>query len=331
MESLLQEALSNIKCSDTSGTLERRPGHHHLMHADAVMGRGIVLGDTVTQPVGVQHRTLRHQSEPFAAVDLDVGQSASQNQSAAMPAMDPPDRLRWRRPPKGAVLELRWLRTRKEIDYPLTDRHRPSSWTTTTMGSGEGLVQVHVDDVKAHIAGTNHAQDGVEVRAVVVEQSTDLVNLGRDLCDVFFEEPCRIGVRQHDPRHIRVECSPQGIEVDETSLIGRDRRDLVAAEGRRGGVGAVGRVRNEHSSATIAVGFVIRSHEQEARELASRPSGGLQGRRRHAGDLTQCIFEFNHQLEPSLDHAGGGGGMDIGEPRHCRDHVANLGVVLHGA
>jgi hypothetical protein len=43
------------------------------------------------------------------------------------------------------------------------------------MRGSEGLVQVHVDDVEAHVTGSHDADDRVEVRAVVIEKPTDLV------------------------------------------------------------------------------------------------------------------------------------------------------------
>ena len=47
----------------------------------------------------------------------------------------------------------------------------------------ESLVQIHVDDVKAHIAGADFAKNRIKVSAVVVEQAARLVHHLRDLFD----------------------------------------------------------------------------------------------------------------------------------------------------
>ena len=49
-------------------------------------------------------------------------------------------------------------------------------------------MQVEVHDVKAHVARTSYAHNGVEVCAVVVEQAAGFVNYARDLFDVGFEK-----------------------------------------------------------------------------------------------------------------------------------------------
>jgi len=49
------------------------------------------------------------------------------------------------------------------------------------VGRGEGLVQVHVHDVETHVARSHGTQNRVEIRAVVVEQSSDLVHRRGDL------------------------------------------------------------------------------------------------------------------------------------------------------
>ena len=56
------------------------------------------------------------------------------------------------------------------------------------MRRGEGLVQVHVDRVEAHVAGTDLAQDRVEVGAVVVQQAAGVVHQRGDFDDPALED-----------------------------------------------------------------------------------------------------------------------------------------------
>ena len=64
---------------------------------------------------------------------------------------------------------------------------RQCTRAASAMGSGKGLVQIHVDHIKAHITGFDLAEDRIEVCAVVVEESAGIVNEVRDLQDLALE------------------------------------------------------------------------------------------------------------------------------------------------
>ena len=44
------------------------------------------------------------------------------------------------------------------------------------MRGSEGLVQIHVQNVEAHVAGFDLAEDGIEVGAIVVQQTARFVH-----------------------------------------------------------------------------------------------------------------------------------------------------------
>ncbi len=69
--------------------------------------------------------------------------------------------------------------------------------------------------------GSHHAEDGVEIGAVVVEEATHLVHGVGDGVDVLFEQSERVRVRQHDPGHVLVEHRAQGVDVDTAALVAR--------------------------------------------------------------------------------------------------------------
>ena len=97
-----------------------------------------------------------------------------------------------------------------------------------------------MDDVEAHVPGPGHAQDGVEVGAVVVQQAADLVHRRRDRGNVLLEEPKRVGVGQHDARHVPIQAGPEGLEVDQAAVVRGHGDGLVAAKGHRRWIGAMG-------------------------------------------------------------------------------------------
>ena len=174
------------------------------------------------------------------------------------------------------VTEAGRPRTGEKGRQTLGHRHGPGPRAPAAVGGGEGLVQVQVDDVEAHVAGPHHTQDGVEIGTVVVEETTDLVDGIGDGHDVLLEEPQGVRVGEHDPGHVLVEHRAQRLEVDTTALVARDRDDLVAAQCHRGRIGAVGGVGDDHLVPGVPCGRVPGSHEQEAGQLAGRARRGLQ-------------------------------------------------------
>ena len=114
------------------------------------------------------------------------------------------------------------------------------------MRHGKGLVQVQVDDVKAHVPRPGYPEDGVEVGAVVIEQAALVMHGCRQLRDVLLEEPEGVGVGQHDPGHVTVEVLAQDRRADEAPLVRGDADGGVTGEAYRGRVGPVRRVRDQH-------------------------------------------------------------------------------------
>src|SRR4029079_2471305 len=74
---------------------------------------------------------------------------------------------------------------------------RPGAGPAPAVRLGEGLVQVEVHDVEAHVAGTREAHHRVEVGAVVVQRRADAVHDPGDLLDVRIEQSERVRVGQH--------------------------------------------------------------------------------------------------------------------------------------
>ena len=120
-----------------------------------------------------------------------------------MPTVHSADRVLGSHPAIGAIGQRGGLGAGQEFGHSRGHRHWSRPGPSPAMWGGEGLVQVHVDDVKAHVAGSNYTQDGVQVRSVVIKQPADFVNGGSDLSNVFFEETSRVRIGQHDARHVR--------------------------------------------------------------------------------------------------------------------------------
>ena len=152
-------------------------------------------------------------------------------------------------------------------------------------------MQVQVHHVHAEVAGPHLAHQRVHVGAVHVEQrALGVQNVG-DLVNLVLEDAQRRGVGEHQRRSVFVHLAREGFEIDAAIGIRLEILDRVAADGRRGRVGAVRRVGNENLLARIALRLVPRARQQDARELAVRARRRLQRDRVHAGDFEQAALQ----------------------------------------
>ena len=207
----------------------------------------------------------------------------------------------------------------------------PGAGTAAAVGLGEGLVQVEVHDVEAHVPGPADAHDRVEVGAVVVERGAHVVDDPGDLLDPVLEQPERRGVGEHQAGHVVVGLGPQVVEVDVALRVGADLDHLVAGHRHRGGVGAVGGVGREHLGPGLAAVLVEGAREQHAGQLAVGARGGLERDVGQPGDLAQALLQAPHQLQRALGAPGVLERVQPGVAVQRRDALVQLGVVLHRA
>ena len=126
--------------------------------------------------------------------------------------------------------------------------------------------------------------------------------------------PEGVRVGQHDAGDVLVEHLPQGGHVDAAPGVAGHGDHLVAAEGHRRRVGAVGRVGDDHLGADRTLGLVPRPHEQQPGELPRRPGRRLERGRGHAGDLAEDRLQLDQQGQPSLGREAGAAGWTPARP-----------------
>ena len=193
-------------------------------------------------------------------------------------------------------------------------------------------MQVEVHDVDAEVARPGDPEDGVEVGAVVVDQTARLVDGRDDLLDVLVPQPEGVGVGDHQPGGVRSHRRAQRVEIAVAARVGGDRDDLEPGHHRGGGVGAVGAVGDQDLGAPgVAAGEVPGADDEAAGQLALRAGDRLQRDLVETGDLAQHLLQLAHQLQGALDGAGVLVGVDVGEPRQAGHDLVDLRVVLHRA
>ena len=182
----------------------------------------------------------------------------------------------------------------QERQQPLADAHRPGAGAAATVGGGEGLVQVHVDHIEAHIAGAHPSEYGVEIGAVVVQQPAGPVHPVGDFLDTALEHSQGGGVGEHDAGSLGTQRGLQCIHVHIAIGFGGNFPRLVTAHDGRGRVGAVGRIGYEDlGTSGVVPGIMIGAYHGDAGELPLSPGHGRQRNCGHAGDFLEDFLQFH--------------------------------------
>ena len=169
------------------------------------------------------------------------------------------------------------------------------------MGGGEGLVQVQVQHIEAHVRGAHLAEDGIQVGAVVVEQAAGVMHHLGDLNGLPFEDAAGRRVGHHQAGGLRAYCGFQGVEVHVAVAVHRHFPHGVAAHHRRRRIGAMGGVGSQDFAALkIASGAMVGADHGHPGELALGAGHGRQRHRRHAGDFLEELLQGEQALHEAL-------------------------------
>ena len=151
--------------------------------------------------------------------------------------------------------------------------------------------------------GPRDPADGVEVRAVVVQERAGLVEDPRDLVDVLVEEPERRRVREHQPGGAsRSTFVAQVLDVEVAARVRLDLDELVAGHRHARRVRPVRRVGDDDAAPLLDLAALgeVRAHQHQAGELALGAGGRLERDRVEARDLGEDLLQAPHQLERAL-------------------------------
>jgi len=144
----------------------------------------------------------------------------------------------------------------------------------------EGLVEVDVHDVEAHIAGAAFAEQGVEVGTVVVHQAASLVNHLSNFQHARLEDAEGVGVGHHHGCHLAaclIEELAKVLDIHRAVRQALHFYDFQSADGCRCGVRAVGRVGNQDfGAALVTAALVVCANDHQARQLAVGTGAGVQ-------------------------------------------------------
>ena len=186
-------------------------------------------------------------------------------------------------------------RCREERLQPLAHAHRTGSRSAAAVRGGEGLVEVDVDHIESHVARQHLPEDRVQVRAVVVEQAAGVVNDLLHFSDAPLEHAQRGRVGEHDAGGARSDELAKRANIQVAVGRRREFADGAAAHYRRGGIGAVGGIRDQDlGSLGVAAVKVVGADHRHAGELTLGAGHGRQRERPHARDPAQHLLQLVH-------------------------------------
>ena len=291
--------------------------------------------------VGVERGVLGHPRHAFAAEQARIDVGTQQHARVAGERRQTADRQRPillayeaipRRLP-GCGFALLDHRDRQEWPQALAHANRARTRTATAVRRAEGLVQVHVDRIEAHVAGPHLAEDRVEVRAVVVQQPARLMHEPGDLDDAPLEHADRRWVGQHDAGRVRAQHLLQRLDVDVAVGQRRDLAHAAAADRRRRRIRSMRGVGHDDLRASrIAAMLVVGHDHRDAGELTLRASHRRERHAPlHAGHVGEDLLQLVHARQEALAQRFGRVRMAAGESIEHRQRMAGARVVFHRA
>ena len=200
------------------------------------------------------------------------------------------------------------------------------------MGLREGLVEVEVNGIKAHQSGRGDAEDGVEVRTVIIHLAAGHVDDFTGCFDVSFKQTQGVGVGDHHRRRgfIRHRC--KRIQIHSAVLETGDFNNLETGHGGAGWVRAVSRIGNDDlGSLVFSTQTEVLLNATNGRKFALGTCHGLEGDLVHACTDLEHVLHLIENREQALQVMLGLVWVNVRNTRELGNDFVDPRVVLHRA
>ena len=217
MISIIEKTLCHIHGGDTGGFVAQTI-EYELVLAESLDGQEILVLERLLDIIGIESGKRSHQLHILATESEDIGEGTKQHTEVAVV---------WSYGNLSAVsickvdcLDI-CQRTgsgclRKELLQSDTHANRSSTWSTSSMGSGECLMKIDVHHIKAHVTRTASTEHRVEVGSIIVHQSAALMHEFGYLGNLLFKHSEGIGIGHHHCCHGIVEDATQVVDIHKT-------------------------------------------------------------------------------------------------------------------
>ncbi len=182
------------------------------------MGRLEGVREALLQVVGREDCVAAGLSKALCPEEPEIHVCPQHDESAPGEGVQPPDGV------GPIVLELELLgplanEGNRQVRLQLLDHaHGARAGSAASVRGRKGLVEIEVDDIEAHVTRPEAADEGVEVRTIVVGEAAGLVDQLADLPDVALEEPEGVRVGQHDAGDVVAQEAAKSLQIYQALL-----------------------------------------------------------------------------------------------------------------
>mmetsp|Transcript_2617 Transcript_2617/g.7893 ORF Transcript_2617/g.7893 Transcript_2617/m.7893 type:complete len:987 (-) Transcript_2617:315-3275(-) len=209
------------------------------------------------------------------------------------------------------------------------------SWTASSVGDAERLVQVQVAHVSSDDARRREADLGVHIGAIHVHLTAVLVDDPADLVGAILVDTMGGRVRDHEGCQVVLMLYGLGanlLDVDVALGVDADRDNLHACHDGGGRVGSVGRNGDDADvPVSVIAGPMVLPDGHETGVLTGGPAIGLQGDGIKAGDGGKLSGKVLEHLLVSLGLIKWHVRMEVGELGPSDGEHLRGGIELHRA
>lgn len=212
-------------------------------------------------------------------------------------------RSKWRstdRPHRVCNFEVNYRVCWQMWSQVLFDAYGTHARASPAVRNSEGLVQVEVADITAHLARRREAQHGVHVGTIDVDLTSATVDHVSCLMDGLVEDTVGGWLRDHGAGHVaHAHLHLQILEVDFTLPVCHHFPDLEADHRCGGEVSAVGGGGDEtHVAMSLSFGCQLFADGHQAGLFSVRACVGLETNGFHASYVQQPLFQlFSEGIE----------------------------------
>ena len=284
MITIVEQTLCHIKCGDMpwvvvvatiflAQTIEDK-----LMLVQHINGQFVVFLQMLLDVVGIQYGEFACHGNILLAKRQQIGIGTDDDAIVAKEGADATQRFGVVYQGEVTILLKFNLWVGQIVLQSFSYANRTASRTSTAMRCGEGLVQIDVHDIEAHVARTAHAEHGVEVGSVVVHQTATIVHQSCYLWNLGFEDTQGVGVGHHHAGNIIAKQWFQVLNIHRTIGSTLHLHNLQTAHRSRSWISAVGRVGNDNlGTLQVATLFVIGADYHQTGQFSMSTGKGIQG------------------------------------------------------
>ena len=185
--------------------------------------------------------------------------------------------------------------------------------------------------IDAQIAGTNLADNRIEIRAVAIDEAACFMHRVRDFLHVTFEQSASIRIGDHDSCDVRSKTLLQSRQINAAFIRRWNVLNPVAGKGGRCRIGAMGTVRHQYDFACVATRLQGCANAQNTAQFAMRTRLGAHRDTVHTRQIDQPMRQLIDHLKCALHSFARLQRVHVGKTGHPSDLFIKARIVLHRA